>query len=407
MPRNLPEMQISDKVKNIPEALSIYINQLVYSMKRKGEKIRILSLGEAFFEIPLLDFNKLDINKGYHYSESRGLPELRERIAGYYHKQYHAPVNAADEILISAGSKPLIYMALQAVLNEGEEVLMPEPAWLSYPEQVKIVGGIPKYIPYYVPVDQYANYMTENTKVLIINNPNNPAGYRYSKEELELIYETCRSRGVYVLADEAYSDFITGAPFTSLVNIAPDKDGIIVVNSLSKNFGISGWRVGYVIAAPRLIDYVLKLNQHLVTCGATVLLMYLAEYFDDLTAVTLPQVRESVEKRKIIDEYMDSIGLNHLRGDATYYFFVNIEEYSHSSLDFCMYLLFNYHIAAVPGSAYGASTERFIRIGVGVESVESLKDAINIIKKIIDQDEFENDVVEKGLKDIKMHRFGE
>ncbi len=407
MTQKLPTLQLSNKVQDIPEALSIYMNQLVYSLKRKGEAIQVLSLGEAYFDIPMFDFQKLDFTKGYHYSESRGIPELRSKIAEYYMKHYFAAINDENEILISAGSKPIIFMAIQAVINEGDEILMPEPAWLSYPEQVKLAGGVPKYIPYYEPVEKYVYYMTEKTRMFIINNPNNPAGRRYTKDELQYIYDICRSRGIYVLSDEAYSDFIIGDPFTSLINIAPDKDGIIVVNSLSKNFGISGWRIGYVVAAPQLIDAILKLNQHLITCGATILNMYLATYFDDLIAITLPQAKEVVERRKIIDDYMNEVGLAHLEGDATFYFFVNIGEYKYSSLDFCLFLLFKYHIAAVPGSAYGASTERFIRIAVGVETVESLKRAIDIIKTVIETNEYDHELVSEGLKSIKMRKFGE
>ena len=407
MGKKLPAMQISEKVKNIPEALSIYMNQLVYSLKRNNEKIKVLSLGEAYFDIPLFDFQKMDFTKGYHYSESRGLPELRSKIAGYYTKQYSAPVNGEDELLISAGSKPIIYMAIQAVINDGDEVLMPEPAWLSYPEQIKLAGGIPRYIPYYEPVNRYVDFITEKTKILIINNPNNPAGRSYTRQELEHIYRICRERGVYVLSDEAYSDFTLNGSFTSLANIAPDKDGIIVVNSLSKNFGISGWRIGYVIAAPYLIDHILKLNQHLITCGATILNMYLAKYFDELIAITLPQAKAVVDRRKVITDYMDEIGLDHLEGNATFYCFVNIGSYGHSSLDYCLYLLFRYHIAAVPGSAYGSSTERFIRIGVGAEPIESLKESIDIIRRVIAEDEFDEQVVREGLKSIGMKKFGE
>ena len=135
-----PKRQLSEKVCNIPEALSVYMNNVVYAMKRRGDTIKVLSLGEAFFEIPMFPFEEIDFKKGYHYSESRGMPELREIVAKYYTQKYNAPINAEDEILISAGSKPLIYMAFQAVLNPGDEVLIHEPAWLSYPEEIKLAN---------------------------------------------------------------------------------------------------------------------------------------------------------------------------------------------------------------------------------------------------------------------------
>jgi len=121
-----PTMQLSERVKNIPEALSIYINQLVYDQKRKGKDLTVLSLGEAFFDIPMFSFSKLDFGKGYHYSDSRGIPELREKIAAFYKRQYNADINPTDEILITAGSKPVIFFAMQATLNPGDEVLIHE-----------------------------------------------------------------------------------------------------------------------------------------------------------------------------------------------------------------------------------------------------------------------------------------
>lgn len=104
-----PEMQLSNRVKSIPEALSIYINQLTYDQKRKGKDLTVLSLGEAFFDIPMFSFSKLDFVKGYHYSDSRGIPELRDKVANFYKKQYDADINSRDEILITAGSKPAIF----------------------------------------------------------------------------------------------------------------------------------------------------------------------------------------------------------------------------------------------------------------------------------------------------------
>lgn len=400
-----PPMQLSDRVNSIPEALSVYMNNVVYAMRRRGDSIRVLSLGEAYFDIPMFSFEGIDFQKGYHYSESRGLLELREIISRYYNDHYNAKVNANDEIIISAGSKPLIYMAFQAVLNLGDEVLIHEPAWLSYPEEIKLAGGVPSFIPYDCPVSDFPKYFTDRTKMLVINNPNNPAGKVYSRDELEKIYESCRPLGIYVLVDEAYSDFVVDQTFTSMVDIVPDKDGIIVVNSLSKNLGISGWRVGYVISSPDLIYNILKLNQHLITCPSTVLLLYLTKYFDELVKITLPQAREVVRKRAEIARYMDEIGLETLEGSATFYIFVNIGGYEHSSLDLALYLLTKYHISVVPGLAYGKSTGRFIRVGVGAEPLNELKAAINIIKNVIERNEYDNDLVDRELNELNMYRF--
>lgn len=402
---NKPKMQLSDKVQAIPEALSVYMNNVVYAMKRRGDSIKVLSLGEAFFDIPMFSFEEIDFRQGYHYSESRGILELREIISKYYKEQYSVEIDPENEILISAGSKPLIYMALQAVLNSGDEVLIHEPAWLSYPEEVKLANGVPVFIPYDSPVTEFSKYFTERTRVLVINNPNNPAGMIYSKQELEKIYQLCRPRGIYVLVDEAYSDFVTDNSFVSMAKVVPDKDGVIVVNSLSKNLGISGWRVGYVVAKKEVIYNILKLNQHLITCPASILLLYLVKYFDRLIEITRPQAEEVVEKRAEVVKFMRSIGLKPLDGSATFYTFVNIDHYKYSSLDLALYLLFRYHISVVPGLAYGESTERFIRIGVGAESMKDIKEALTVIKKVIDKNEYDGKLIDDDLKELNMHRF--
>ncbi len=403
--KSLPEMQISDKVEAIPEALSVYINNLVYALKRDGANITTLSLGEAFFDIPMQDFSAIDFKKGYHYSESLGLPELRKRICKYYEEKYGAPVDDNKEILISAGSKPIIFMALQAVLNPGDEVLIHEPAWLSYPEQIKLADGKPIFIPYDCEPENFIDYVTDKTKVLILNNPNNPAGKIYSKESLKKLYEQFRKKGIYILVDEAYSDFVVEDNFVSMANIVPDKDGIIVVNSLSKNFGISGWRVGYVISSERVIYNILKLNQHLITCPATLLLLYLEKYFDQIASITLPQAIEVVEKRKTVDGYIREKGMKTLDGSSTFYLFVSMGEYRYSSLDLAMYLLFKYRIAVVPGSAYGKSTDHFIRIGVGAETVETIQKSVDIIKRVIDTQEFDGDFVNNEIKRLGFKEF--
>lgn len=399
---------ISKKNRDIKEALSIYINQMVYSEKRKGIDIITLSLGEAFFDIPEFSFEELDFVKGYHYSESLGVPELRKKILNYYNVNYHSEINDISNIMISSGSKIIIYMIMQSILNDGDEVLIHEPAWLSYEEQVKLVSAIPKFIPYDYEIEKIADFINEKTKLLILNNPNNPSGWLYSKKQLEYIYNKCQEYGIYILIDEAYSDFIDeNSTFISMASVVKNLEGVFIVNSLSKNMGMSGWRVGYVIATESMIGEILKLNQHLITCAPTILQQYLAHYFEEIIDITLPQVREVVHKRKRIMEYMDSIGLNYLNGSSTFYIFVKVDALEVETLDFCLYLLLKYGIACVPGSAYGKSTDGFIRIGIGAESDERIIYALNTIKSVLDENLIDIKYINELLKKRGMYRFGE
>lgn len=398
--------QVSKKIQEIPEALSIYINQIVYSERRKGIDITTLSLGESYFDIPMQSFEEIDFVKGYHYSDSMGLPELRNQILKYYNKRYHTNLENINNILISSGSKPIIYMVMQSILNEGDEILIHEPAWLSYQEQAKLVGAVPRFIPYDCVINSFPKFFTEKTKLLILNNPNNPAGWVYTEEQLSFIYTECSKRGIYILMDEAYSDFVLDDnEFCSLAKIVPDLEGIFVVNSLSKNMGMSGWRVGYVIGEESRIRNILKLNQHLITCAPTILQMYLSKYFDDIINITLPQVKEVVKKRERIINYIEEIGLKYLKGSSTFYIFLEVKDIKEDVLDFCLYLLFKYGIATVPGSAYGKSTNKFIRIGIGAESEERIYYALDVIKLVIDQQLTDVDYVKDKLKKNGFYRF--
>ncbi len=399
---------LSNRIKDIPEAMSIYMNQLVYSEKRKGLDVVTLSLGEAFFDIPEFPMDKIDFVKGYHYSDSQGIPELRKKILNYYRKNYHCLAEDPNQVLISSGSKAIIYLAMLAVCEKGDEVLIHEPAWLSYQEQAKLAGAEPVFIPYDVRPYDFPRYINGKTKLLILNNPNNPAGWIYSKEDLIYLYEECRKHNIFILADEAYSDFVLDhQEYTSLSSIADELDGVFVVNSLSKNMGMSCWRVGYVISSRKNIDTLLVLNQHIITCAPTVLQLYLAYYFDDIIAVTLPQVKATVEKRNRIEHYLDEIGLRYLKGNATFYIFIDVSGIHTDTLDFCLYLLFKHGIATVPGGAYGESTDRFIRIGIGAESEERLKEALNTIQMVLRNDLADKEYVLKKLKKNNYHRFGD
>ncbi|WP_421782414.1 aminotransferase class I/II-fold pyridoxal phosphate-dependent enzyme [Kiloniella litopenaei] len=381
--RNPPAMEVSKIVASIPQALSIKINQAVYNLQRQGGDVTTLSLGEAFFDIPQFDFSELNFEKGYHYSDSAGIPELREKIASFYQKEYKAPV-FSDEIVVSAGSKPLTYMAMQAVLNPGDEVLIPEPAWLSYEEQVKLCQGTTRFISFDTPISDYHKHITDRTKLLILNNPNNPSGYLYSAEELGIIYEQCRSRGVYLMVDEAYSDFLLeGGQFNSIATVVPDKDGVIVVNSLSKNMGISGWRIGYAIASKPIRKSLLKLNQHLITCAPSILVQYVNHYFDRIIGCTLPQVRELMIKRQRVERMLSDLDLACLPGHGSFYFFISADAFEGDVYDLALYLLLEHHIALVPGVAYGASTSRYLRLSFGAEPDEKIFEALKTLKQAL------------------------
>lgn len=376
--------EVSRHILGINEAISIKYNNLVYDLKERGEDVVVLSLGEAFFDIPLYSFSDLPAPDIYHYGHSRGLLELRKLLADYYESQYSVDVDPSSEIMITAGSKAALFMVFASILAPEDEVLVYEPAWVSYTEQIKLCYGVPVGIPMGVPINEFENFITHKTRAIVINNPNNPCGRAYSRSELSALVEMAEKYNIFLISDEAYSDFCSDGEFISAGVFDAEKGHVIVCNSMSKNYGMSGWRLGYVIASKGFIVEILKVNQHLITCPANILQLYMAKNFHNILGITKPQIEKLLKLRQGIGDHIDSLDLQKLPGQSTFYFFISIAPSKLSSEEFCEKLITEYLVSAVPGIGYGASCDAFIRISVGSESEDRIKMGLNRIKKLIE-----------------------
>ena len=198
-------------------------------------------------------------------------------------------------------------MCFLSLLNNKEEILIHEPAWLSYKEEVKLANGKPIFFPFNENLKNLNKYIGKKTKAFVINNPNNPVGKLYTKKELNYIFKICRKRKIYLIVDEAYSDFVIGKKFFSCANLDSELENLIIVNSLSKNMGMSGWRIGYLITNPKFLILIEKLNQHLITCAPTFLQMYMEKNFEKILSYTLPQIKNLLYKRQRIQAFLKKI----------------------------------------------------------------------------------------------------
>ena len=235
-----PPRGVSRVVSETIQAMSIRYNNMVYELKDKGVPVIALSSGEEYFDIPLAPMDDLPYPDLYHYSHSRGILDLRKRVARYYDEMYGVPVDPESEIIVTAGSKAAIHFSLMSVLDPGDEVLLQEPTWVSYPEQAKFCYARPVLLPYDASLSDYERHLTERTKLIIITNPHNPRGQVLSETELRYVVDLARANGLYVLADEAYSDFVLDGSFRSLGRFDAAKANVIVCNSISKNLGKIG-----------------------------------------------------------------------------------------------------------------------------------------------------------------------
>ncbi len=376
--------KINPVMNDIVEAISIKYNNIVYEKQSKGEDVIILSLGEAFFDIPLFPFDDLPFPDIYHYSHSRGILKLREKISEYFKREYQFTFNPENEIIITAGSKIAIHMSFMALLEPGDEVIILEPFWVSYTEQVKLCNAKPIKVPLNTPLDDIQTFITPKTKCIVLNTPNNPAGKIYSREEINKLLTIAQKNDIYLLSDEAYSDFIPESKsFVSLGSVDKELKNSIVCNSISKNYGISGWRLGYVISNEDLIYQILKINQHLITCPATILEYYIEKHFDEIIKITKPQIQEVVSFRARVKEYLNDNGFLFDEGDAAWYFLLSIAPSKLSSEEFCTKLLNEENVCVVPGIGYGESCDSYVRLAVGTETWDRVKLGIDKIKNLI------------------------
>lgn len=378
-------LKINSATNCIRKAKSIEINQKVQEKKDEGQDVITLSLGEAYFDIPDYGFSEIDYTQGYHYSDSLGLADLRKSLVNYYSDIHKInDLRWEDNIIVSAGSKILSYMAMLLTLESGEEVLLHEPAWLSYEDQAKLNDANVSYISYKEKVEGFHHHFTPETKLIVINNPNNPAGLVYTGESLERLIIRANEAGIFVLVDEAYSDFIPQEKsFSSCAALVNKYQNLMVINSISKNFGMSGWRVGFMVANPDLIESILKLNQHLITCAPTILQLYLAKHLSEIHRACEYQIQNLMIKRKKVAEILKNANVSFLNGSATFYFFLDIRDSNLGSDEFSEMLLEKHNVAVVPGSAYGRTTDGFVRISIGTESLEKIELAADRIASLL------------------------
>jgi aminotransferase len=376
---------VSDTVASSVEATSIKCNNLVYTLQRQGAEIIVLSFGEAYFDLPPLPIADSPDPALHHYSHSLGVPELRERIARYYHERFEVETDPESELLITAGSKAAIHLSMMTVVNPGDEVVMHEPLWVSYPEQAKLCHAVPVRIPYTETVRDFERYLTDRTRLLVVNNPNNPRGSVLTHADLRYLSDLAHANGIYLLADEAYADFGLPEGFRSAGSLDPDKSHTIVCNSLSKTFSLSGWRIGYAISNAEFIAGLLKVNQHVITCAPTILQNQAARYFDTLLEAADPQMRAVVDKRAQVARYLDEVGLDHLEGETTFYLFVSIAPTTLTSEEFATRLLMDEHVSVVPGAGYGESCDSFVRLSVGTTSLADIRTGIDRLKALVER----------------------
>jgi aspartate aminotransferase len=388
-------MKISKRAQNITPSATMRISALAKEMNRRGEHVVSLSMGEPDFPTPekvkLAGIKAIENNKT-KYTVNTGVPELREAISAKLKKDNNLDFSS-DEIIVSNGAKHSLYNALLAIIDEGDEVLIPAPYWVSYPHMVNLAQGKPIIVGsreengFKISVEDLEEKVTEKTTAIIFCNPSNPTGAAYSKEEIERLAKFFVEKNIIVIADEIYEKLVFGGfEFTSIASLNEEiKSKTIVINGVSKAYSMTGWRIGYAAGPKEVISAMSRIQSH-STSNASSISQYAA-----LEALTGPQdkveiMRVEFEKRRnYLQKELNGIeGINCNLPEGAFYLFPNVSAYFNDeikgSTEFATYLLQEGKVATVPGEAFGM--EGFIRISYAA-AMEELEEAVKRIKSAL------------------------
>ena len=365
------------------------MNVRARQLEDEGKHIVHLEIGEPDFDTPenIAEKGIEAIKKGYtHYTPSQGMPELREAIASYISKTRHIDVSP-EEVIVTPGGKDIIFFTMMALLKEGDEVIIQNPAYYTYETDAKLFGAKPVPLPLLEENDfsfdrtLLKKLITPKTKLIALISPANPTGNMLSKEDFESIAEQAIKNDIYVLSDEIYSRIVYEGEFSSIASANGMKDHTILLDGFSKTYAMTGWRLGYGVANKKLIKI---FNKFMLASNSCVPAF---TQIAGIEALTGPQDRveemrkEYKKRRDVIVEGLNSIpNISCKKPKGAFYAFPNIKKFGMSSNEFALYLLNNAGVAVMPGSTFGKFGEGYLRISYA-NSIDELKEAVSRIRK--------------------------
>ena len=322
------------------------------------------------------------------YTSNAGMPELRSEISKYM-KKYGLSYDPETQVVVTVGASEDIDIALRAVLDPGDEVLLVEPCFVAYKPCVIMAGGVPVTIPtsadndFRVTAADIKAHITSKTKAILLNYPGNPTGAILEHGELETIAALLRERDIVVISDEIYSELTYGeTPHISIASFAGMEEKTIVINGFSKAFAMTGWRLGYACGSPELIAAMTKIHQYTLMCAPTIAQYAGLEALRKGEASVVAMRQEYDVRRRFLLKELRDMGMDCFEAKGAFYLFPSIKRFGMSSEDFCADLLKKQRLAIVPGTAFGDSGEGHIRVSYAY-SVNSIKEALNRLRAYI------------------------
>lgn len=352
-----------------------------------------LGVGEPDFDTPwhIRDEGIYSLEKGRtFYTSNAGLKELKIEICNYLEKRIGVSYNFNTETIVTVGGSEAIDIGLRAMLNAGDEVLIPQPSYVSYLPCTVLADGVPVIIDlkeeneFKLTKEELLEAITPKTKVLILPFPNNPTGAIMTKQELEDIAQVIIEKDIFVISDEIYSELTYGADHVSIASIPGMKERTVVINGFSKSFAMTGWRLGYAVGPQIIIEQMIKLHQFAIMCAPTVSQYAAIEALKN-GADDVAMMRDAYDqRRRFLVHTLREIGLECFEPFGAFYVFPSIKKFGLTSDEFATRLLKEEKVAVVPGTAFGDSGEGFLRISYAY-SLENLKIALDRMGNFVER----------------------
>ena len=350
-----------------------------------------LGVGEPDFDTPwrIREEGIYTLEKGKtFYTSNSGLKELKVEICKYLDRKVNVQYDYRNEVIVTVGGSEGIDIALRAMLDPGDEVLIPQPCYVSYLPCTVLADGVPVTIPlkaeneFRLTAEELEAAITPKTKVLIMPFPNNPTGSIMTKEDLEPIVEVVKKYDLFVISDEIYSELTYKTDHVSIASFEGMKERTILINGFSKGFAMTGWRLGYACGPKIIIDQMVKIHQYAIMCAPTNSQYAAVEALRNCEE-EVQEMREAYnQRRRFLVHEFKRMGLPCFEPFGAFYIFPNIQEFGMSSEEFATRLLEEEKVAIVPGSAFGDCGEGFLRISYAY-SIEDLKEALGRLEKFI------------------------
>ena len=355
-----------------------------------------LGVGEPDFDTPWVcrDAAIKSIQKGFtQYTSNFGMPKLRDLISKYYKLRYNLVYSAKNEILCTVGASEGIDLALRTLINPGDEVLIPDPSYVSYRPIVTLLGAKPVSIPcsidneFKITLENLKKVVTDKTKVIIFPYPNNPTGAIMEKEDLEAIVPFIIEKDLFVISDEIYSELTyTKKGHISIASISSMKERTVVLNGFSKAFAMTGWRLGYALAPAEIINVMYKIHQYAIMCCPTAsqyaAMAALENGFEEGFSTILDMKEEYNMRRRYLLHEFNSMGLKCFEPKGAFYVFPCVSSTGMDGEEFANTLFKEKNVAVVPGNAFGESGKDFVRVSYAY-SIKNLEIAIKKIKEFV------------------------